>query len=178
MGSRIWGKIELVQLRNINLVEPVLRNDALLGPILLAARLLMAAVFMLFGTAKVVDTAEMQQYMEANDVPGGLIYLAILVQIGAGVLVALGYYTRLNAVLLAGFCIVATTLFHSNFSDPNELAHFTKDLAIAGGFLFMIAFGPGPWSLDAYRERTRRQLTDAPSLGYDSHTNRPTAEHH
>ncbi len=83
--------------------------------------------------------------------PGNLIWLAIVVQIGCGVLVAIGFQTRLAALLLAGFCLVATTIFHTNFSDLGEVSDFTKDLATAGGFLFVAAFGPGPLSVDALR---------------------------
>ena len=58
-------------------------------------------------------------------------------------------------MMLAGFCIIATSLFHTQFNATGELAHFTKDFSIAGGFLFMIAYGPGPLSLDARIARAR-----------------------
>jgi putative oxidoreductase len=128
----------------------VLGNPTLLGAFLLIGRLFMAAVFLTFGINKAIHTPQIQQYMAAHNVAGGLVYPVILVQIGCGVLVVLGYQTRFAALMLAGFCIVATALFHADFNVQGELAHFTKDFAIAGGFLFMIAYGPGPWSLDAY----------------------------
>jgi putative oxidoreductase len=130
-----------------------LSSGALLGPVLLVARVLMAAVFLIFGTYKAGNTARMQAYMTAHGVPGVLIYPVILLQIGGGAFVVLGYQTRVAALLLAAFCVVATILFHADFSNGNELAHFTKDMAIAGGFVFMIAYGPGPLSLDAYLGR-------------------------
>ena len=133
----------------------VLNNNALIGPCLLVARIFMAAVFLTFGIGKIIHMGRMQSYMEAHGVPGGLISLAIVVQIGCGLLVVLGYQTRFAALMLAGFCIVATSLFHTQFNVPGELSHFTKDFAIAGGFLFMIAYGPGPLSLDARITRAK-----------------------
>jgi putative oxidoreductase len=141
----------------------VLSNKALMGPLLLVARVFMAAVFLTFGINKAVNTPQIQQYMAAHNVPGQLVYLTIVVQIGLGALVALGYHTRLAALMLAGFCIIATSLFHADFGMPGELAHFLKDFAIAGGFLFMIAYGPGPLSLDAYLDRaTKTAKLDQP----------------
>jgi putative oxidoreductase len=129
-------------------------NRAVAGPGLLVGRLFMAVLFLTFGINKAVNTPQIQQYMAAHHVPVQLVYLTIVVQIGFGALVALGYHTRFAAMMLAGFCIIATSLFHADFSMPGELAHFLKDFAIAGGFLFMIAHGPGPLSLDAYLGRT------------------------
>jgi putative oxidoreductase len=135
------------------LFELVLGHPALMGPFLLIGRLFMAAVFLTFGINKAINTPQIQQYMAAHNVAGVLVYPVILVQIGFGALVAFGYHTRFAALMLAGFCIIATALFHADFHAQGELAHFTKDFAIAGGFLFMIAYGPGPWSLDAYLVR-------------------------
>ena len=135
----------------LDLFSPILDNEALLGPALLVARIFMAAVFLVFGVGKILHRPQMESYMEAHGVPAELIFLAIAVQIGFGLLVAVGYRTRFAALMLAGFCIVATSLFHTDFHAQGELAHFTKDFAIAGSFLFLIANGPGPLSLDARR---------------------------
>jgi putative oxidoreductase len=133
----------------------VLSRSATIGPLLLIARVFMAAVFVIFGVYKIVFNAKMKGYMKAHGVPGVLIYLVILVQIGGGILVVLGYQTRFAALMLAGFCIVAPLLFHTDFKNGVELAHFTKDFAIAGGFLFMLAYGPGPLSLDEHLSQTK-----------------------
>jgi putative oxidoreductase len=131
-----------------DLFRVVLNSDAIVGPLLLVARVFMAAVFVIFGTYKIIYNAKMKGYMKAHGVPGILIYLVVLVQIGGGILVVLGYQTRFAAFMLAGFCIVAPLLFHTDFKNGVELAHFAKDFAIAGGFLFMLVYGPGPLSLD------------------------------
>lgn len=138
-----------------DLFTPILNNDAIVGPVLLIARVLMSAVFIVFGIAKIVHNSRMREYMESQGVTSSLLPLAMVVEIACGVLVALGYQTRIAALLLSGFCMIATSLFHTQFSITGELAHFTKDFAIAGGFLFMIAYGPGPLSLDAHIARTK-----------------------
>jgi putative oxidoreductase len=129
-------------------------TKGLAGPVLLAARLMIAGEFVLWGTMKIINTERMQAYMEARGVPGALIWGAILLQIGGGLLIAGGLYTRWAALALAGFCLVATGIFHSNFADLGELSDFTKDIATAGGLLILALVGPGPWSLDAARRRT------------------------
>lgn len=118
------------------------------GPVLFAARLMMAAEFVVFGALKVVNNHAMQGYMQTHGVPGVLIWPALLLQLGGGVLVAIGLWTRWAALALAGFCVVATALFHNDFSNLGELSNFTKDMATAGGFLFVATFGPGAISID------------------------------
>ena len=100
---------------------------------------------------------QMQAYMVNHNshVPTNLIYLAIVTQIVPPALVLLGYKTRYGALALSGFCIIATTLFHSDFGNPSEVAQFLLDFAIAGGLLFMFAYGPGPLSLDAFGWRAK-----------------------
>ena len=56
--------------------------------------------------------------------------------------------SRWTALSLAGFCILSALIFHSNFTDQNEMANFMKNVAIAGGFLLLFVNGPGAWSLD------------------------------
>ena len=122
------------------------------GAALLAARALMAAIFILSGYNKIIGYAGTQQYMTANGVPDMLLPLVILVELGGGLLILAGFQTRLVAILLAGFTLVAAFLFHSKFGDRNQMIHFMKNLAIAGGFLSLYVAGPGPFSVDARRK--------------------------
>ena len=69
--------------------------------------------------------------------------------------VIVGWQARWAALALAGFCILTAVFFHTDFGDFNQKIHFMKNLAIAGGFLFLVARGPGPWSLDASRAAAR-----------------------
>jgi putative oxidoreductase len=88
--------------------------------------------------------------MEANGVSPLLLPLVILTELGGGLLVMFGLLTRWAALALAGFCLLTALLFHM---APDQAVHFYKNLAIAGGFLMLVAHGPGPWSLDAWWAR-------------------------
>jgi len=60
----------------------------------------------------------------------------------------LGYQTRLVAAVVVSYCVATAVLFHRDFRDQNQIMHFFKDLAIAGGLLQIVAFGAGSFSLD------------------------------
>jgi len=119
----------------------------------LGGRILLASIFVLSGFTKIAGYAGTQGYMEAMGVPGALLPLVIVTELGGGLLVALGLWTRLAALALAGFSLVAAALFHANFGDQMQMIMFLKNLAIAGGFLVLFAHGAGPLSLDARRAR-------------------------
>jgi len=74
---------------------------------------------------------------------------ALLLHVGGGLLILIGWQTRLAALALALFCIATALIFHTQFDNPNEQIHFWKDLAIAGGFLLLLAHGAGVYSVDA-----------------------------
>ena len=121
-----------------------------------AARLLLAAIFLHDGWGKIIGFSGAAAYMQAYGLPAALLPLAIVVEFGCGLLVAAGLYARLAALALAGFCLATAMLFHTKFSETNQLLHFEKNLAIAGGFLALFAHGAGPWSLDARIRRSER----------------------
>ena len=135
--------------------SPLLGSNMAMGLLLVAGRVLSTVVFFYYGTSKILHTSRMQAYMVAHNshVPINLIYLAILTQIVPPALVVLGYKTRYGALALAGFCIIATSLFHAEFGNHAEVEQFLLDFAIAGGLLFMFACGPGPLSFDARGRR-------------------------
>ena len=74
-------------------------------------------------------------YMQKSGVPSWLLPVVIALQLGGGVLIAAGIMTRFAALAFAVFCVLTAILFHWQFADRNQLLHFQKDLAIAGGFL-------------------------------------------
>ena len=117
--------------------------------IALIGRVLLAAIFVHEAWSKIVGYDRAVTYMQAFGLPSALLPLAIVTELGCGVLVALGLYTRIAALPLAGFCVVTALIFHTRLSSVNELLHFEKDFAIAGGFLMLFIAGPGRWSLDA-----------------------------
>jgi putative oxidoreductase len=131
----------------------------------LAGRLLLAAIFLHEAFAKLTAYSAAVAYSEAFGVPGQLLPLAIAVELGGGLLIVLGLYTRTAALILAGFCVATAVLFHAKLGNRNELLHFEKDLAIAGGFLVLFAHGAGAWALDAVRGRTSANGRQNATLG-------------
>ena len=121
----------------------------------MTGRALMSAIFIMAGISKLGAYAATQGYMESMGVPGILLPLVILLELGGGVSVLLGWQTRISAFLLTGFCIVSALIFHANFGDQMQSILFMKNLAMAGGFLFLVAGGAGAWSLDARRQASR-----------------------
>ena len=126
--------------------------------LLLIARCFLAFPFVVFGTMKYINMGRMQAYIEAGGLPGEVIWAVIPLQVLCGLAVAIGMFSRIAAVLLCGFCILATSLYHTSWSVSGELASFTKDFATAGGFIFLIVFGPGRLSFDF---RLREPVTSA-----------------
>jgi putative oxidoreductase len=119
----------------------------------LAGRLLLAAIFLHEAVAKLMGYPAALAYMQTFGVPGQLLPFAIAIELSCGLLILLGYQTRAAALILAAFCVAAAVLFHTKFGDRNQLLHFEKDLAIAGGLIVLFAHGAGFWSLDAIWRR-------------------------
>ena len=111
-------------------------------------RLLISFMFVMSGISKIGGYEGTQGYMEAMGVPGMLLPLVILTEVGLGVAVIVGYKTRVAALGLAGFCVIAAILFHANFSEQMQMAMFMKNIGLAGGFLILVAHGAGAYSLD------------------------------
>jgi putative oxidoreductase len=74
--------------------------------------------------------------------------LAIVVEVGGGILLVLGFQTRIVALVIANFTVVSALFFHCDFADQNQMIHFLKNIAMAGGLLQVFAFGAGAFSLD------------------------------
>ncbi len=111
-------------------------------------RVLIASMFVLSGLNKISGYAGTQGYMEAMGVPGAMLPLVILVEVGAGLAVIAGWQTRLAAFALAGFSVISSLIFHFDLADQMQFIMFSKNFAIAGGFLFLVAYGPGAFALD------------------------------
>ena len=116
-------------------------------------RVLIAAIFLYSGFGKIMAPEGTQAYIAAAGLPLPIVgyVLAILVEVGGGLLLLIGYQTRLVALIIALYSIVAALAFHSQFADQNQLIHFMKNFCIAGGLLQIVAFGAGSMSVDARR---------------------------
>jgi putative oxidoreductase len=119
----------------------------------LIGRLLLVTLFALESWIKLNNIDATVSYMEKFGVPAGLLVPAILVEGLGSMLIAIGWHTRIAALALAGFCLLTAAIFHTGFSNVNELLHFWKDVAIAGGFLVLFARGAEAWSVDAWDAR-------------------------
>jgi putative oxidoreductase len=115
-------------------------------------RVFIAMIFIMAGLNKIGGYAATQGYMESVGVPGMLLPLVIIVEVLGGLAVLVGWQTRVAAFALAGFSLVSAVLFHNNFGDQMQMIMFMKNIAIAGGMLFLVANGPGAFALD---NRTR-----------------------
>jgi putative oxidoreductase len=114
----------------------------------LLGRILISFMFVMSGFQKITGYAETAGYMASQGVPGVLLPLVILTELGGGLMVLLGFKTRVAAFALGGFCVLAALLFHYHPGDMMQMGMFTKNIAIAGGFLFLVANGAGPLSVD------------------------------
>ncbi len=126
---------------------------------LLAAlgRALLALIFFASGASKVAAPEATQAYIASAGLPLPLIsYLvAVIVELGGGIAILLGYHARISSLAVAVFTVAAAVFFHSNLADQNQMIHFMKNLAITGGLLQVAAFGAGGFSLDGWRRRAR-----------------------
>ncbi|SER13684.1 putative oxidoreductase [Solimonas aquatica] len=114
----------------------------------LVGRILLAAIFVGAGASKIGAYAGTQAYMASAGVPGALLPLVIALELGGGLAIVLGLAARPIAVLLAGFSVTASLLFHGG-ADQMQQIMLMKNFAIAGGLLLLAAYGPGKLSLDA-----------------------------
>ncbi len=111
-------------------------------------RLFISLIFLLSGISKISGYEGTQGYMEAMGVSGELLPVTILFEIGFSLAIIIGWNTRLAALALAGFNLITAVIFHSNLGEQIQFIMFMKNIAIAGGFLFLVAHGAGAYSLD------------------------------
>lgn len=128
------------------------------NPLSLAARVLLALLFIPAGISKITGFAGTAGYIGSVGLPlpelGAVI--AIVIEAGAGLALLVGLGTRWAALALAVFTVLASIFFHAFWALPAEQQMmqqlmFMKNIAITGGLLALVAFGAGGWSLDARR---------------------------
>ncbi len=126
----------------------------------LVGRILLAAIFLVSGIAKLTDTAGTAGYMTAIGIPNAelLAVFAGIAEITGALAIASGFLTRLGALGLLAFLIPTTFLFHAFWSFEGaeaklQMVNFMKNLAIMGGLALLFAHGPGRYSIDAKLRR-------------------------
>ena len=108
-----------------------------------AGRLLLAAIFLHEAWSKLTAYSAAVAYMQAFGIPVELLPFAIAVELGCGILIVCGYYTRAAALLLAGFCLATAVLFHRKLGDRE----FGNGKSAAGG-LPRLCEGAKIWATD------------------------------
>ena len=128
------------------------QNNAI---VLLVSRVMLAGLFVVFGVRKLMAVAGTAGYFGKIGLPMPeiLVWLVILVELGGGLLLIIGWRTRLVAWILAAFTLGATFVAHRfwEFDAAQyvpQLTNFMKNLAITGGLLMVAACGPGRLSVD------------------------------
>ena len=132
--------------------------SALQNQLALVGRILLAILFIKYGWEKVPGFSGTVDYIAARGLPmpAVLAALAVLIELGGGILLAIGFFTGWASLALALFCVVTAFAFHPFWTVPaaqqyGEQISFFKDLALAGGLLVVAGFGAGAFSVDAKR---------------------------
>jgi putative oxidoreductase len=115
-----------------------------------AGRLLIGLPFAMSGLSKLGAIGPTTEAIHAVGLPLPplALALAVIIELGGGLLLVAGFQTRIAATLLALFSLVTALAFHSNFADHNQMIHFLKNVMMAGGLLQIVAFGAGALSID------------------------------
>jgi putative oxidoreductase len=123
----------------------------------LVGRILMSLLFILGGWGKLMGPAATQAMFAKQGLPmvEAAWLLAVVVELGGGVALLFGLFTRPVGLILAIWCVVTALVAHTNFADRAQEINFLKNMGIAGGFLYVAVFGGRAWSLDAWLFRSR-----------------------
>ena len=128
--------------------QNVSNGAALLG------RIMLALIFVVSGFGKLTGYEGTAAYMAGAGLPAVtiLLPLTILIELGGGLLLMIGWRTRMVATIMFLFLIPVTLVFHGSAADPAQARmqaiHLMKNISIMGGMLMLVAFGPGGWSVD------------------------------
>ena len=113
------------------------------------ARLLLAYIFVTAGWGKLSGYSGTEQYFTSMGLAAWMVAPTILVELGGGILLILGAFTRIVALVLAAFCVATALIVHFHPGDQMQMINFMKNIAMTGGFLFVFLHGAGNFSLDA-----------------------------
>ena len=121
----------------------------------LIGRILLAAIFVWSGFGKIGGFEGLAGQIASKGFPAAQAFAAvtIAIEIGAGLMLVVGWKARWAALLLAAFTVIVTIFFHNFWAVPEaqkmmQQVHFMKNLAVIGGLLMVTAFGPGRLSVD------------------------------
>ena len=137
-------------------------KSALLSTVTLISQMLMSAIFIWAGFGNLMAAAGTTAYFTKIGLPmPSLVYLlAVTVELGGGVLMLIGLFTRPTAIVLGLWCLATAIIGHSDFGDRNMQIHFMKNMTMAGGFTYVALLGAGAFSVEAFLSK-RRELAAA-----------------
>ena len=111
-------------------------------------RVFISLLFLLNGCFKILNYNGTIDWMESYGVPGFFLIPSIILEIVAPLLIIIGYKTKIAAIFLVAFCIATAFIFHADFSNQVQINSFLKNIALAGGFIFIAVSGPKKFSLE------------------------------
>ena len=114
----------------------------------LLGRILISVIFLLNGVFKISNYDDTVSWIESFGMPGILIIPAIILEVIGPILIIIGYKAKIAAGFLSAFCIVTAIIFHNDFSDQMQFTSFLKNIALAGGFLFIVVNGTKDFSIE------------------------------
>jgi putative oxidoreductase len=129
---------------------------------MLIGRTLLAAMLFWSGYGRLLSYSSIHGYVADWSVPMWMKPLLIVWEVGGGLLLFAGAYTRIAAVSLALFCVLSGFLVKLHDDDILQLIDFMKNVALTGGFLYVAACGAGGYSLDAkFKLKWRGAIAEA-----------------
>ena len=114
----------------------------------LTGRILISLIFLLSGINKIGNYEGTIIWMESSGMPGIFLIPAIILEIAAPILIMIGYKVKISAAFLSLFCIATAIIFHTDFSNQMQFVSFMKNIALAGGFLFLVINETKEFSLE------------------------------
>ena len=114
----------------------------------LVGRIFISLVFLLSGINKIGNYEGTIIWMESSGIPGIFLIPAIILEIAAPILIMIGYKVKISAAFLSLFCITTAIIFHTDFSNQMQFVSFMKNIALAGGFLFLVINETKEFSLE------------------------------
>jgi putative oxidoreductase len=113
-------------------------------------RLLMSSLFIWAGFGKLMNPGGTAQYFASYHLPAPdvLVWIVIIIELIGGLMILVGFQTRWVALVLAIFCLITAFGIHLPTADMPNMIHFYKNLVMAGGFLYVFAYGAGALSVD------------------------------
>ena len=118
----------------------------------LIARIFISLLFLINGYFKTQNYDGTLDWMESFGIPGFFLLPTIILEIAAPILIIIGYKTKIAAALLSLFCLTTALIFHTDFSNQMQITSFLKNIALTGGFLFIVVNGSKKFSLDKKKD--------------------------